>query len=49
VWNQLPEEALATFLCKSHIFRNKVKKLIISEENEGFLKRGDEKSKSAEK
>jgi hypothetical protein len=49
VCNQLPEEELATCLCKSHILRNKVKKLIISEENERFLKRGDEKTKSAGK
>jgi hypothetical protein len=31
-WNQLPAGALATFSCKSHIFRKKVKKVIICEE-----------------
>ena len=32
VWNQLPAEALATFLCKSHIFRKRVREVIRSEE-----------------
>jgi hypothetical protein len=32
LWNQLPAEALANFLCKSHIVRNKDWKVIISEE-----------------
>ena len=31
LWNQLPAEALATFPCKSHIFRKRVRKGIISE------------------
>jgi hypothetical protein len=31
LWNQLPAEALATFLCKSHIFRKRVREVIISE------------------
>jgi hypothetical protein len=30
--NQLPAEVLATFPCKSHIFRKRVRKLIIGEE-----------------
>jgi hypothetical protein len=29
---QLPAEALATFPCKSHIFRKRIRKVIISEE-----------------
>ena len=33
LWIQLPAEALATFPCKSHIFRKRVRKVIISEEN----------------
>ena len=32
LWNRLPVEALSTFLCKSHIFRKRVRKVIISEE-----------------
>ena len=28
--NQLPAEVIATFLCKSHIFRKKVRNVIIS-------------------
>jgi len=31
LWNQLPAEALATYACKSHIFRKKVKNVIVSE------------------
>ena len=31
LWNQLPAEALATFPCKSYIFRKRVNKVIISE------------------
>jgi len=49
LWNQLPAEVLTTFPCKSYIFRKRVKKVIISEENEGFWKRGDEMSNSAGK
>jgi len=30
-WNGLPVEALAAFRCKSHIFRNRVRKVIIGE------------------
>jgi hypothetical protein len=30
--NQLPAQTLATFLCKSHIIRKRVRKAIISEE-----------------
>jgi len=29
---QLPAEALATFPCKSHVFRKRVRKVTISEE-----------------
>jgi hypothetical protein len=29
-WNQLPAEALGIFLCKSKIFRNRVRKAIIN-------------------
>jgi hypothetical protein len=29
-WNQLPAEALGTFLCKPKIFRNRVRKAIIN-------------------
>ena len=32
LWNQLTAEALATFPCKSHIFRTTVRRVIISEE-----------------
>ena len=32
LWDQLPAEALATFPCKSHIFRKTVGKVSISEE-----------------
>jgi len=32
--NQLPAEVIATFLCKTHIFRKKVRKVIISEEKQ---------------
>jgi len=32
LWNQLTVEALATFSCKSHIFRKTVKKIIVGEE-----------------
>lgn len=28
LWNQLPAEALATFSCRSHIFKKKVRKVI---------------------
>jgi hypothetical protein len=31
-WNQLPAETLATFPCKSHIIRKRVRKVIIIEE-----------------
>jgi hypothetical protein len=37
LWNRLPAEALATFSCKSHIFRKKVKRIIISEEKRRVL------------
>ena len=33
LWHQLPAEALATFLCTSHIFRKRFRTVIISEEN----------------
>jgi hypothetical protein len=29
-WNQLPAEALETFLCKPKIFRNRLRKAIIN-------------------
>jgi len=29
--NQLPAEVMATFLCKSHIFRKRVRKVITSD------------------
>jgi len=32
LWNRLPAEELATFPTKSHIFRKRVRKVIISEE-----------------
>jgi hypothetical protein len=32
LWNQLPAETLATFPCKSNIFRTRVRKVIISVE-----------------
>jgi hypothetical protein len=32
LWNQLPAEALTTFCCMSHIFRKRVRRVIISEE-----------------
>jgi len=31
LWNQLPAEALATFSCRSHIFKKRVRKVIIRE------------------
>jgi len=31
LWNQLPSEVIAAFLCKSHIIRKRVRKVIISE------------------
>jgi len=31
LWNQLPAEALVTFPCRSHNFKRRVRKLIISE------------------
>jgi len=34
-WNQLPAEALGTFLCKLKIFRKKVRKSIINGEKLG--------------
>jgi hypothetical protein len=32
LWNQLPAETLAAFPCKSHVFKKRVTKVIISEE-----------------
>ena len=32
LWNQLPEEELATFPCTSHIFRERVRNVIVSKE-----------------
>jgi hypothetical protein len=32
LWNQLPVVAVATFPCKSHTFRKRVRKVIPSEE-----------------
>ena len=32
LWNQLPAVAIATFSCKSHITRKRVRKVIISKE-----------------
>jgi len=32
LWNQLPTETLATFPCKSNIFKTRVRKVIISVE-----------------
>jgi len=32
LWNKLPAEALASFPCKSHVFRKRVMTLIITEE-----------------
>jgi len=32
LWNQLPTETLATFPCKSNIFRTRVRKVITSVE-----------------
>ena len=51
LWNQLPAVALAIFACKSHIFRKRVRRVIISEvrRSEGFWKHGDEMSKSERK
>jgi hypothetical protein len=42
-------EVFITFPCKSHVFRKRARKVIISEKSEGFLKRGDETSKSGGK
>jgi hypothetical protein len=43
LWYQLHAEALVTFLCKSHIFRKRVTKVILRE------KCGDKMTKSAGK
>jgi hypothetical protein len=45
---EVPAEALAISPCKSHIFRKRVRKVIIGEvrRSEGFWKHGDETSKS---
>jgi len=32
LWTELPAEALATFFCKSHVFRKGIGKVNISEE-----------------
>ena len=32
LWNQLSAEALATFPCKSHIFRKRVRKVFMNDE-----------------
>jgi hypothetical protein len=32
LWNKLPAGALATFPCKSYIFRKTIRKVIITEE-----------------
>jgi len=32
LWSQLPAEALAAVTCKSHVFRKRVRKVIIREE-----------------
>jgi len=32
LWTQLPAEALATFSCKSRVFRKRVREVAISEE-----------------
>jgi hypothetical protein len=32
LWNQPPAEVLVTFPCKSHTFRKRVRKVIVSEE-----------------
>jgi hypothetical protein len=32
LWNRLPAEVLATVTCKSHVFRKRDRKMIISEE-----------------
>ena len=37
LWNQLPAEALTSFSCKSHIFRKRVRRVIISEEKWGVF------------
>jgi hypothetical protein len=31
LWNQLPAEALENFPCRSHIFKRRVRKVIVSE------------------
>jgi len=31
LWTQLPAEVLATFCCESHVFRKRVRKVILSE------------------
>ena len=31
LWNQLPAEVLVTFPCRSHIFENRVREIIIGE------------------
>jgi hypothetical protein len=50
LWNQLSAEVLATFTCKSHVFRKRVYKVIILYMRcSGFLKSGDGTSEGAAK
>ena len=39
LWNQLPAQALATFPCKSHILRKRIRKVITREEKLRVLER----------
>ena len=49
LWSQLLAEGLATLHSKPNIFRKNVRKVIIIEGREGFLKFGDETSRSGVK
>jgi hypothetical protein len=49
LWNQLPAEELATFRCRLHTSRKKIRKSIIGEVKRRDLKHSDETSESGGK
>jgi hypothetical protein len=49
LWNQLTAEGLATYPCRSHIFKKRARKVIIREVKWRDLKRDDKKPKSGGK
>jgi hypothetical protein len=42
LWKQVPAEVLSAFLCKPHVSRRRVRKVLMSEVKSGELKCGDE-------